>query len=267
MFWKRLISGIILLLGIVGIFSLGGMLLCISLLIISLIGLFEIYRVFSMESSMLAFICYGVCVLYYADLYMGFLPDGWMMVVLFLLLLLAVYVIKFPEYDSSEIMKAFFGFFYVALLLSFLYRIRHGENGLLHVWLVFISSWGSDTMAYCTGRLFGKHALKESLSPKKTMEGSAGGIIGAFLLGVIYGGIICGIYGYDMHIAPVYGVMSALGSVVSQIGDLAASAIKRNYDIKDYGHLIPGHGGILDRFDSVIMTAPLIYYVSLYFMR
>ena len=99
------------------------------------------------------------------------------------------------------------------------------------------------------------------LSPKKSVEGGIGGIVGAALIGVLYALAINKWGGAGVSVAE-FAIIGAAGGAISQIGDLAASAIKRNYNIKDYGKLIPGHGGILDRFDSVIITAPLIYFLS-----
>ena len=145
-------------------------------------------------------------------------------------------------------------------MLSFLYQTRmvpiEGKNTPIVYFLIFICSWGCDTCAYAVGMLIGKHKMAPILSPKKSIEGGIGGIVGAALLGAIYGMI------FDLDIRGCV-ILCAAGGAVSQIGDLAASAIKRNHNIKDYGHLIPGHGGILDRFDSVIFTAPIIYALTL----
>ena len=103
----------------------------------------------------------------------------------------------------------------------------------------------------------GRHRLAPELSPKKSVEGAIGGVAGSALVGFLYGLLISPDAG-----ALVYALISAIGAVISQFGDLTASAIKRNHDIKDYGKLIPGHGGIIDRFDSVIVTAPIIYILS-----
>ncbi len=104
------------------------------------------------------------------------------------------------------------------------------------------------------------------LSPKKSVEGAVGGVVGAALLTLIYGFIFQG--AMEHTVAEVFGLagIGAAGALISMVGDLAASAIKRNYEIKDYGRLIPGHGGILDRFDSVIITAPIIYFLALYLL-
>ena len=135
-----------------------------------------------------------------------------------------------------------------------------GKNTPIVYFLIFICSWGCDTCAYAVGILFGKHKMAPVLSPKKSVEGGIGGIVGAALLGAAYGLV----FHLDWQGCVI---LCAAGGAVSQIGDLAASAIKRNHDIKDYGHLIPGHGGILDRFDSVIFTAPIIYVLTLLMFR
>ena len=109
--------------------------------------------------------------------------------------------------------------------------------------------------------LFGKHKLAPILSPKKSIEGSIGGIAGSAIVGALFGYFIAEQVITDQQVTWVFALIGAIGSVVSQIGDLAASAIKRNYEIKDYGKLIPGHGGIMDRFDSVLVTAPMIYFL------
>ena len=132
------------------------------------------------------------------------------------------------------------------------------------VWLIFLCSWGCDTCAYCVGVLIGKHKMAPKLSPKKSIEGAIGGVAGAALLTILYGFLFQEQMKLSVEYILVLAGISAIGALISMVGDLAASAVKRNYDIKDYGKLIPGHGGILDRFDSVIFTAPIIYYLALY---
>ena len=127
--------------------------------------------------------------------------------------------------------------------------------------MIFISSWISDTFAYIFGMLFGRHSLAPVLSPKKSVEGSVAGIIGSALCGGLFGYFLVEPLIHDQQVTWVFALIGGIGSSISQIGVLAASAIKRNYEIKDYGKLIPGHGGIMDRFDSVIVTAPMIYFL------
>ena len=166
----------------------------------------------------------------------------------------------------DQVMAAFFGFFYVAVMLSYVYQIRTLERGLYLAFLVFLCSWGCDTCAYCVGMLIGKHKMSPKLSPKKSVEGAVGGVAGAALLTALY----CFIFRSPMHLERgeivILAVIAAIAGLISMVGDLTASAIKRNYDIKDYGKLIPGHGGILDRFDSMIITAPIIYFLALHML-
>ena len=177
----------------------------------------------------------------------------------------AIYVLTYPNYKDKEIMAAFFAFVYVGVMLSYVYLIRDMKHGLILVLLIFVSSWGNDTCAYLVGRAIGKHKMSPILSPKKSIEGLIGGIVGAGILGVVFGLI----YNHFMQVAHSVWIFALIGAVCALpavIGDLAASAIKRNNDIKDYGKLIPGHGGILDRFDSIIFTAPIMYYLILYLL-
>ena len=172
---------------------------------------------------------------------------------------MTAYVITFPEYKTEEISGAFFGMCYVSVLMSYVYLTRMYVDGIYTVWLILLSSWGCDTAAYCVGMLIGRHKMTPALSPKKSWEGAVGGVLGAAALGFIFAMVFADRMGID---SPVFSCVFAcgIGAVISQIGDLAASAIKRNHNIKDYGNIIPGHGGILDRFDSMLFTAPAIYY-------
>ncbi|MDD6194491.1 MAG: phosphatidate cytidylyltransferase [Lachnospiraceae bacterium] len=267
MFKTRLLSGIVLVIIALAVIITGGDLLLGVIAAISVIGMFELYRVFKMEKTVAAVISYAVALIYYLNLRLNFLPDMMMLAIGFLILLLAVYVFTYPKYKADQIMAAFFGLFYVAVMLSFIYQTRMLDAGKYLVWLIFLCSWGSDTCAYCVGVLFGKHKMSPILSPKKSIEGAVGGVVGAALLTALYGYIFKS--QMDIQLTEVWMLagVSAIGALISMVGDLAASAIKRNYDIKDYGKLIPGHGGILDRFDSVIITAPIIFFLASYVMR
>lgn len=181
-------------------------------------------------------------------------------VVVTLLAMLFLYVFTFPRYHASQIMSAVFAYLYAPVMLSFIYLIREGfEQGNYLVWFVFLCSWGSDTCAYAVGVLFGKHKMTPKLSPKKSVEGAVGGVLGAALLFVLYTQFVINSYSDTYLSLVLVAGLGAAGALVSMVGDLAASAIKRDHGIKDYGKLIPGHGGIMDRFDSVIIAAPLIF--------
>ncbi|MDE6892322.1 MAG: phosphatidate cytidylyltransferase [Lachnospiraceae bacterium] len=178
-----------------------------------------------------------------------------------------LYVFTFPRYRAEEIMCAFFCVAYAPVMLSFIYLVRGLPYGVYTVWMIFISSWICDTCAYVVGVLFGKHKLAPVLSPKKSVEGALGGVIGSAIVGALYAYFFVEKMVSEQEITWVFVLISAAGAVISQVGDLAASAIKRNHEIKDYGRLIPGHGGVMDRFDSVIFTAPMIYFLALLLIK
>ena len=260
MFWKRLASGIVLVLLAILLVGRGGALLLLATALISLIGQFELYRALGIDHKGISIIGYSSTIIYYLLVFFEGRAYMTAMIVGTLMVFMAAYVATFPEYKTEEITAAFFGMCYVSVMMSYLYLTRSHMDGKYLVWLIFLSSWGCDTLAYCTGMLFGRHKMTPKLSPKKTWEGAAGGVAGAALLGFLYGHLLGG--GMQEVTSPALTCAFAcgVGAIISMIGDLAASAIKRNHNIKDYGHLIPGHGGILDRFDSTLFTAPAIYY-------
>ena len=258
MFITRLLSGIALVAILLATGILGGNILWGFCLAISLIGLYEFYKVFKMEKT-LGIIGYGVAIVYYLSLllYQGTVNSGLFLTMGFVAAAV-VYVLKYPKYRTEQLLASVFSLLYLPMMLSYIYQIRISEDGLFSLWLIFLCSWGCDTCAYCVGMLFGKRKLAPVLSPKKSIEGAIGGVVGAAVLGAIYGAVVNNYM--VMENAPLYfAIICAVGAVISQFGDLVASGIKRQHGIKDYGKLIPGHGGILDRFDSVIFTAPLIY--------
>lgn len=266
MFKTRLLSGIVLVLLALLFIIHGGYLLLTVLGIISLIGLFELYRVFGIEKSAPGIVGYVAAIVYYLNVAFGFIPDIMMFVMALLIVCMCVFVFGYPKFHANQIIATFFGVFYVAVMLSCIYETRSLEGGRYLVWLIFLCSWGCDTCAYCVGMLFGKHKMAPVLSPKKSIEGAVGGVVGAALLGAIYA-VATGSYNPNpAHTPLIYAIICGVGALVSMVGDLAASAIKRQENIKDYGTLIPGHGGILDRFDSVIFTAPVIYALSITLM-
>lgn len=266
MFVTRLLSGIVLVVLVILLVIIGQDALLAATLLISLIGMFELYRVFSVEKKPLALTGYAAAVIYYANLKWQFLPDVMMLVLGFLILLMFFYVFSYPRYRAKQLMAVFFGLFYVAVMMSCIYRLRMLERGLYLTFLIFICAWGCDTCAYCVGKLIGKHKMSPKLSPKKSVEGAVGGVLGAALLTALYCFILKAPMNVDVVQILILSGSVAAGALISMVGDLTASAIKRNYGIKDYGNLIPGHGGILDRFDSIIITAPMIYYLACLFI-
>lgn len=238
---------------------LGGLPLKLLTIALSVIGLHEFYNALKNKNfKPISYIGYILIACLY-------LVNGYdkMLLLLILATIIALIIpvinLKVTFIDSS---LTIIGFVYVAFLFSFLPAIDSMEGGRFLIWLVFIGSWGADTAAYYAGRMFGKRKLCPEVSPKKTIEGSIGGLIGS--------AVLCGIYGlivskYVPHVAIIHFVIiGLLTGVAGQFGDLVASSIKRYVGIKDYSNLIPGHGGILDRFDSILFNALVVfYYLSL----
>lgn len=269
MFWTRLASGIVLLIIAIGAISLGGIPLAALLWMISLIGFRELTKALKCNAEgekingleivgMAGITCYYLLV-YFSGVHTWLL----MCIVGVFLAIMFDYVITFPKYNASQVMAAVFSYLYAPVLLSFIYQTRMCEQGIYTVWMILISSWGCDTCAYAVGKLIGKKKIFPVLSPKKSLEGCVGGVAGAALLGWLYGYFFVEKAFPDQSIAWIIALICAAGAVMSMVGDLAASAVKRNMEIKDYGKLIPGHGGIMDRFDSVIVTAPMTYFLTL----
>jgi phosphatidate cytidylyltransferase len=153
-----------------------------------------------------------------------------------------------------------FGITYVPFLMSFLILIRNMDDGIILIWLIFIGAWGTDTMAYTFGRLFGKRKIIPEISPKKTLAGAIGGILGCIALMIAFGFIVKAYFSLEISFV-VLTILGILCGMISQIGDWSASAIKRYVNVKDFGNIMPGHGGVLDRFDSILFVAPVVYFI------
>ena len=157
----------------------------------------------------------------------------------------------------KDIAYTFIGIFYVVFFIMFVAFIDGMPNGKILIWYVILAAWGTDIFAYLIGKHFGKHKFSK-VSPKKSIEGCIGGTVGAVILMLIYTYVANTYWGMNYSYLFITGIGIIL-SLVGQIGDFAASSIKRFVDIKDYSNLIPGHGGMLDRIDSLIFLAPFAY--------
>lgn len=174
-----------------------------------------------------------------------------------ILLLFVLVLTKKTKTNVIDIAITFFGVCYAVLFLMFISLIRDMQNGKFLIWYVFITSWGTDVFAYLTGKSIGKHHFTD-ISPNKTIEGCIGGTVGATICIIIYTILINHFAGFSISV-PLMAVIGILLSIIGQIGDLSASAIKRYAGVKDFSDLIPGHGGMVDRVDSVIFIAPFTY--------
>lgn len=273
----RVLSGIVLVIIIVAFLLLGGPWLFGLTLLVAMKAYSELTRATGVRGESGKFSILEVLGLlgvigYYLIIFFANTQTFVMLTItLTIIAILFVYVFSFPKYNANQVMAAIFAFIYAPIMLSYLYMTRCLEAGVYIVWLIFISSWVCDTCAYFVGSMIGKHKMAPILSPKKSIEGAVGGVLGSAIVGLIYAFILIKL-NVKMNVSTdnmlwVYPLISAVGALISMVGDLAASAIKRNFEIKDYGKLIPGHGGIMDRFDSVIFTAPMIYYMAVLLVK
>jgi len=164
-----------------------------------------------------------------------------------------------PMITIIPISKVFFALAYLPLMLSYFIFIRQWENGILWIFFILILTVSGDIAAFYFGRTLGKHKLYPLVSPGKTVEGAIGSFTGSILACIIY----------SMFVLPALPlihvlILAIVGSCFGQLGDLCESAIKRSAGIKDSGNILPGHGGILDRLDSLIFLAPFVYYYRMY---
>ena len=268
MFVKRLLSGIVLIAVMGTCFAFGGYLLSALLMIISIIGYFELVKALCSETEKRNIngpdlIAVVSIVLYYMAV--NFTSDATYLIIgigSFMVVELVWFVVKFPVYSSDRIVRTVFSVIYCPVMLSFIYMIRELEGREFLVWMVLISSWGCDTLAYCAGSLFGNHHPFKELSPKKSTEGCIGGIIGSAALGLIFGLLYVKRFMPVQYVEWKIALICGVGALMGMVGDLAASGIKRNNNIKDFGYLIPGHGGVMDRFDSMILCGPAAYILT-----
>jgi len=270
----RVISALVGLALLIVVLYLGSITLGIVVSLIAAIGLYEFYNSVSKVKDI-----HPIKIVGYLSilplLILGLQETGWfnidlniltgISVCLIIILSMAFIVLGHKQYNIISACVTAFGIAYVPFLMSFLILIRNMDNGNILIWLIFIGAWGTDTMAYTFGRLFGKRKILPEISPKKTLAGAIGGILGCIVLMIVFG-FIADTY-FNLKISFV--VLSFLGlfcGMISQIGDWSASAIKRYVNVKDFGNIMPGHGGVLDRFDSILFVAPVVYFVLVLFI-
>ncbi len=265
----RCISGAVLLAIALVTMFVGGPLLAAVLMLTSMVAFRELSKALTgVHKDFNALEIVGLLGVlgYYLTVYFGDDTMRLMAIVGVFMAAMFLYVFRFPKYEASQVISTIFSFMYAPVMLSFIYLTRSIEHGIYLVWLIFISSWVCDTCAYFVGVAIGKKKIFPLLSPKKSLEGCIGGVAGSAIVGALYAWIFVSKVIPGNYVIAVVAFISAAGAIMSMVGDLAASAIKRNHDIKDYGKLIPGHGGIMDRFDSMIVTAPMIYFLSIYLL-
>jgi len=260
---KRILSGIIGM-PIVALILIYGNIYVIDVLfaLVALIAIHEYFNSFKEKYKPVKWLGYMSCILI-AILHI--IPEEYYLYTLALSICVSIAVLFIQVVFSNmkttvtDIMITLFGMLYVVFFLSFIALLHGIENGKYLIWFILIAAWGTDTCAYFVGCRFGKHKFSE-ISPKKSIEGCIGGTVGSIILALLYTFALNRLVGLEISYIYIAGVALAL-SILSQIGDLSASSIKRTMGIKDFGNLIPGHGGMLDRIDSMIFIAPFAYFL------
>ena len=261
---QRIITGVIGAVAVVLILLSNSPVFKVAIGLISLYALHEIYSATGIKNNFLIYIT-GLLfsVAYLISNYFGF-SNIRLLLFTYLIVLFIVTLARFESVKLSDMAFSVFFIFYIIFTLSHISQVRDMELGKYYVWFIIIGAFATDTFAYFTGISIGKHKLCPKISPKKTIEGAIGGVVGVVLCFVVMGFIFQNILSLNVNF--LYAVILALiCGFFSEIGDLAASMIKRKYDIKDFGTLLPGHGGNMDRLDGIILVSPLIYYFIQYF--
>lgn len=254
----RIISGIVMV-PLLLIIYFGGIPLLAAAALIAYVGVTEFYNGFENmgvhPSKPIAYVM--ITILYAGHLFLGVNHTFLMAWVILSMMVSMIYGWKITERKPYDAVATLTALVYIVLFSYHIVIIDNTPYPKM-TWLVVIAAFGSDIMAYFTGYFLGKHKMAPNLSPKKTIEGAVGGVVGS--------AVLCGIFGYFFYPTMMVRCMiiGVLGGMVAEAGDLTASMFKRGMGIKDYGHLIPGHGGIMDRFDSVIFVAPAVCYYILF---
>ncbi|MEG2353256.1 MAG: phosphatidate cytidylyltransferase [Clostridium sp.] len=262
---KRYVGAIVLAPFLIFLF-MGGIYLKLLLGVVALMGMYEFYSVVKNKGINCFYpLGYLACVIYFVFLNNMYQSNNLMYLVIALTFIVMCVPVINSKYNFIDSAVTVVGFIYIAIFFSFISLLEQKQYGDYLIWLIFIIAWLGDTSAYYSGRMFGKRKLAPKLSPHKTIEGSIGGLIGAIIGSLLFGSIISK-FGVNINIYH-YAIIGLLGGVFGQIGDLVASAIKRYVKVKDYSNLIPGHGGILDRFDSILFVSVVVFYYVTFIIR
>lgn len=254
MLLKRVLTSIIGVIYIIIVIRAGGWLFDLTMLFLALSGMYEIYSALVIKGHNPAKL---LGYLFIAAYFITSYYDINMIVVVIIGLLAGAIKMLFDEsFLPSDLAFTLLGVLYPSMVFMLMIEFNYTIPMYLLV-IILICTWSSDTFAYFTGLLFGKNKLCPNISPKKTIEGSIGGLIGSVLSSVIIWVVMTNSLDYNTSII-IFITTGIICGIFSQLGDLIASVLKRYCGIKDYGHILPGHGGILDRFDSVILTVPTV---------
>lgn len=261
----RIITAVVALIVFIGVLLLGETAFSVAMGLVIIFMLYEAYGALTKNCAVKAS-GYITSLLLMAGVFLGYTE---LALVLAIVIAMIIMVFTHGKADYKEIFSTQLMTVYVTLFMSFIPAL-YREMGIAVMAIIFIIAWGSDTAAYFCGTFLGKHKLIPNVSPKKTVEGAVGAVIITALLCVLYAYILDKCEYPLLKVSPqtidyiMYALIGFVASALSQLGDLAASAIKRDAGIKDYGWIFPGHGGFMDRFDSVMFIAPIVYYLFLF---
>ncbi|GGJ92698.1 phosphatidate cytidylyltransferase [Lentibacillus kapialis] len=262
---ERIITALVAFLIFIPAVVIGGTIFQLFVYLLASIALFELIRMRQISHyytpAIFALLPLWLLMVPESSKYAGFLLgiekiEVFMIFVLFLLSYTVMAKNKFTFDDAGFILLAIT---YVGMGFFYLMETRSSSDGLARIFYVLVVIWATDTGAYFCGKAFGKHKLWPEISPNKTVEGALGGILLAVVIGMFFH--IAFPFSYDMIVVIL---VTVLVSVAGQVGDLVESAFKRNYGVKDSGKLLPGHGGILDRLDSLLFALPLLHFINFF---
>lgn len=232
----------------------------IGLAIISIMAMSEYLHAVSKKSNPIKWVAYLSCALISL---ISFIPKEsytevmFLVIPIILLILFLQVILTGMKTNFNDLVYTFVGIAYIAFFMAAMVMVRGLEHGKILIWYVIFAGWATDIFAYLIGMKFGKHKFS-SVSPKKSIEGCIAGTVGAIVVNLIYTYFIMRYTNLEYSYLYIT-IITLLLSVIGQIGDFAASAIKRYVEIKDYSNLIPGHGGMLDRIDSIMFISPFAY--------
>lgn len=256
---QRIITAIIALLVFLPIIIIGNWPFTLFVYLLATIGIYELIRMRRIQKYIIPL------VISFLMLWLILFQETWEftltyskfeLLTFFILLLLAYTVLVKNKFTFDHAGFILLATFYLGIGFYYLIDIRDGESGLKNIFFAFLIIWSTDTGAYFIGRKFGKRKLWPEISPNKTIEGAIGGILLACIVAIIFHFITP----FPKSLFVVI-IVTILASIFGQIGDLVESALKRNYGVKDSGNILPGHGGILDRFDSLLFVLPLLHII------
>ncbi|MEG0074643.1 MAG: phosphatidate cytidylyltransferase [Eubacterium sp.] len=260
---KRVMTAVVGLPILFALLYLGGYFLFTACLVLSAIGLFEFSN--AMNRRLEHKINFTFMVILSTIILISMKFDYYSLMPTFMIVLITVFCFEIlnGKTDIYRGMASVFGLIYIPVMFGYLLLFENIKSGVYYLWMVFIIAFATDTAAYFVGRAIGKRKLAPKISPKKTIAGAIAGIITAAVMMILYGLILK--FGFQIELPfYYYAVAGFIGSIAGQCGDLTASMIKRKMEIKDFGRCLPGHGGILDRFDSILFIIPLIYIFAIY---